>query len=1449
MTKNIKVSQMGKFKLINLCFETFLLSILFIIAVSAKSLPPGTGEGDVPSNVLILLDKSESMNECMAGGDYMCNPDDIAANDDGDVYIIQWPGLGLVKLKYDTLTIDATFADAGVYETTDDDNCRVMSTTAGYGLVEYYDGYVYSTNTFAKTVIKIDATTGTCEKVWTLEGNPQAMTLENGHLFIATWEMEAGTTAGLSSINLETETLKACTGNNTFNFNFGIAVDGSLNNLYQYFVNTAEIRRYELTLADGNYCPSQTTPNDQWDFAEGANGPSWGFEWNVALRMHPSNDNVMFLQTSNADQIGKANLNAAKDGFSSWDWVVGRSGGGKATANDLQLSMPWGLGIDNRAGNEKLMSAGWLSGYGVFIDFDGNFLKSTEASITRMDGAKSGIRNVIDDSSLAKDINFGFGYWSDNNGFTDAAVSGWNGSVETGRSLPNDERNGILAAISQSGKDKIIDSIDSIFASDESNPITFANLAKDYYSYTGLDVNGTKVCPLDITITCQKNYVIVIGDGDFDSTAIETEAAKNTIQQLAANDIITVMIGYGPGLSPAGKVIFNEFAEVGDPNKTLSNGATPQAIFAKTEQSLKTQLSSLLSGIVSQKFSFTAPAISATIEEGGSLFQATFDYRQNKEWKGTLLRKKIDNKGEIVENDPGNWSVVEQLPSPENRKIWTVLSGDLPKYSDDYNNFHTDNFTEVSQLFGLTGESVSNYHRATADASGSLRLARCKSKNPSILDGITDDIKGLIEFVRGTDYFDYAGDCDLTKKRAHPFGEIYHSELIVVGPPNAETSFNSINQEAYWRNYNNYINTFKIPNENREKVIYVGTNTGALEAIKASTGEELWAFIPPFIAAKLPQVIDTNLNSSSGGGSTAIYGVDGSPTVHDMFFQHPISGTEQWATILIIPYGRGGSGFSVLDITQPTAPLHLYSIFNDQVNHKVHHVDHEGTFLKWDYIAPNYTINSFSESKLAKASFLKDPTIPSTCPSMIKPLDGLLTTSCVKGHQWTLPVAGLTKNDVTVTLNKVDHKGFNVSQDGNDSKFTFSQQMVFQANPDGLEKTSEIVITIKPGAQSLGVTDELKGKFYDYSTLAETLSSPRIFRMPNKDAPDTDPKDDIYVAVMGAGKSNSNNYVGSSVFVINLEDTTNIGKIEKKIALIDLAGNGVNSSTPATPTVVTADTGTSGIRFRGALVYQPDFEGKITKINLTNMKCDNGYLEGDCPVGSKEIKRYDSTVLFNAGANITNQRYMYHALDASIGGATSGLWLFNSTGNFDRINDTSQGVDNLLFGIRDKDFPKFKKINEGDTVDDIDNITNCKNTTNDETGEDCPDNSKRGWYIHLKDFAKGSAEATVFAGQVYYPIYKPDDTDQCSTGKAYICAVDDECGTNKSINDLNADDSAANTNRCKVVGTGILSRIVVFANQLFANLSGNKEDEDDMISIKSGVLDSESVRDTWRENY
>ena len=120
----------------------------------------------------------------------------------------------------------------------------------------------------------------------------------------------------------------------------------------------------------------------------------------------------------------------------------------------------------------------------------------------------------------------------------------------------------------------------------------------------------------------------------------------------------------------------------------------------------------------------------------------------------------------------------------------------------------------------------------------------------------------------------------------------------------------------------------------------------------------------------------------------------------------------------------------------------------------------------------------------------------------------------------------------------------------------------------------------------------------------------------------------------------------------------------------------------------------------------------------------------------------------------------------------------------------------------------------------------------------------------LKNSAKVTAEPTVSSGLVYFPIYKPSSSvNKCSLGDAFICAVDDECGTNKSVNELNAEESDANTNKCRTVGSGILSRIIVFANKLFANLSGNPAEEEDMVSIKTGVLDAESVRDSWRENY
>ena len=53
---------------------------------------------------------------------------------------------------------------------------------------------------------------------------------------------------------------------------------------------------------------------------------------------------------------------------------------------------------------------------------------------------------------------------------------------------------------------------------------------------------------------------------------------------------------------------------------------------------------------------------------------------------------------------------------------------------------------------------------------------------------------------------------------------------------------------------------------------------------------------------------------------------------------------------------------------------------------------------------------------------------------------------------------------------------------------------------------------------------------------------------------------------------------------------------------------------------------------------------------------------------------------------------MYHSMDAAIGGATNSLWLYAGTGDYERIADRSTGVQNLLLGIKDENYPFYKDV-------------------------------------------------------------------------------------------------------------------------------------------------------------
>ena len=88
--------------------------------------------------------------------------------------------------------------------------------------------------------------------------------------------------------------------------------------------------------------------------------------------------------------------------------------------------------------------------------------------------------------------------------------------------------------------------------------------------------------------------------------------------------------------------------------------------------------------------------------------------------------------------------------------------------------------------------------------------------------------------MKGNDYFDYDADCDVTEVRDHVMGDIYHSQLVEVGAPDANVSFNSPNEEAFFRathGYQNFMNNYAT----RRNIIYAGSNSGILHAINAKT--------------------------------------------------------------------------------------------------------------------------------------------------------------------------------------------------------------------------------------------------------------------------------------------------------------------------------------------------------------------------------------------------------------------------------------------------------------------------------------------------------------------------------------------------------------------------------------------------------------------------------------
>ncbi len=184
---------------------------------------------------------------------------------------------------------------------------------------------------------------------------------------------------------------------------------------------------------------------------------------------------------------------------------------------------------------------------------------------------------------------------------------------------------------------------------------------------------------------------------------------------------------------------------------------------------------------------------------------------------------------------------------------------------------------------------------------GTCLSATAQSNNTIATNGAAGE--ALVNFLRG----DRTYENTYFRKRTHVLGDIVSAEARYVQAP--LYNYTDVNYGA-----------FKTAKASRSGAVYVGANDGMLHAFDATTGKELWAYIPSMVLPNIYKLADKNYSTQHQ------YFVDGTPETGDICPNAPLTTCtgSQWKTILVGGLNRGGKGYYALDVTDPANPALLW---------------------------------------------------------------------------------------------------------------------------------------------------------------------------------------------------------------------------------------------------------------------------------------------------------------------------------------------------------------------------------------------------------------------------------------------------------------------------------------------------------------------------------------------
>jgi type IV pilus assembly protein PilY1 len=249
-------------------------------------------------------------------------------------------------------------------------------------------------------------------------------------------------------------------------------------------------------------------------------------------------------------------------------------------------------------------------------------------------------------------------------------------------------------------------------------------------------------------------------------------------------------------------------------------------------------------------------------------------------------------------------------------QLWsakTALASQAGATSDSRNVFFRNPSTGVKEDFNAIALDSAGLvtHFSDMCPTTNSKLSQCATLSPD-QKAVANTPANVVKYIRGQSAFDNSIANTTPSNRVFRsrvntwLGDVVNaSPAYVKAPP---FKYADAGYQA-----------FKNTNASRQGVVYLAANDGMLHALNASTGSELWAFVPTMVMPLMYRRAD------EGYASKHVYMTDGTPVVGDVF-----DGTN-WRTILVGGLNAGGRGYYALDVTDPTNPVILWELTNAEI--------------------------------------------------------------------------------------------------------------------------------------------------------------------------------------------------------------------------------------------------------------------------------------------------------------------------------------------------------------------------------------------------------------------------------------------------------------------------------------------------------------------------------------